>query len=277
MQIPINVLKIGGGAGIDATPVMQNLAQRVRAQDGYGERWIVVHGASDATNTLAEAMGYEVQTLTSPGGHVSRYTNAEMIEIFSAAAASVNQQVTADLCNYGIQAAGLAGPKVILAERKTAIRAIRNGRMVVVRDDFSGRIVGVDADLIWSLLDAGMVPVIAPVALGEEGECLNVDGDLVAATIARALGAENLIILSNVPGLLRDVADPGSVVRQFSLGEMGAYASLAQGRMKKKLMAATEAEADRVILADARVDDPVDAALVGGGTHIVCEHVAVRA
>jgi acetylglutamate/LysW-gamma-L-alpha-aminoadipate kinase len=272
-RTPINVLKIGGGAGIDVAPVMQNLARRMRR----GERWIVVHGASDATNTMAQAMGYEVQMLTSPGGHTSRYTNAEMIEIYSAAAASVNQQITADLGSCGVQAAGLAGPNVIAAERKTAIRAIRNGRMVVVRDDHSGRITGVDADLIWALLDAGTVPVIAPVALGTEGERLNVDGDLVAATIARTLGAENLIILSNVPGLLRDVCDPGSLVRRFSLAEMGAYESLAQGRMKKKLIAASEAGAERVILADARADAPLDAALAGEGTHIVRDRAAVLA
>lgn len=270
---PINILKIGGGAGIDAAPVMRNLAERIR----QGERWIIVHGASDATNRMTEAMGLEVQMLTSPGGHTSRYTNAEQINIYSAAAATVNQQVTAELCGYGVQAAGLAGPNVISAERKSAIRALRNGRMVVVRDDHSGRITGVDTELLWALLDAGITPVVAPVALGEEFERLNVDGDLVAATIAHALGAANLVILSNVPGLLRDVDDPASLVTRFNLSETRTYEGLAQGRMKKKLIAAQEADVDQVILADARVDAPLDAALAGGGTHIMRERAQVYA
>jgi acetylglutamate/LysW-gamma-L-alpha-aminoadipate kinase len=267
MQTTINILKIGGGAGIETGPALRNAASRI--QDG--ERWIIVHGASAAANALAEQAGIAVQTLTSPGGHVSRYTDTRMIEIYSAAAAAVNQQVTAQLCAFGVRAAGLAGPNVIQAERHTAIRAIRNGRIVVVRDDYTGRITGANGDLLRALLDAGLTPVIAPVAMGAQFERLNVDGDLIGATLARELGADTLVILSNVPGLLRDVNDPGSLVRQFALHECPAYESLAEGRMKKKLLAAQEAHAARVILADARVEDPLDAALNGGGTHIVRE------
>jgi acetylglutamate/LysW-gamma-L-alpha-aminoadipate kinase len=110
--------------------------------------------------------------------------------------------------------------------------------------------------------------------MGEAFERLNVDGDLAAAQIARALGADTLVILSNVPGLLRDVGDPASLVRGFGLDELDRYEGLAQGRMKKKLLAAQAAQATRVILADSRVERPLDAALAGGGTHIL--RAAVR-
>jgi len=261
----IHVLKLGGGAGIDYEPVLRNLAGRIQV----GEHWVLVHGASAATNALAEQVGYAVQTLVSPGGHTSRYTDARMIEVYCAAAASVNQQITAQLTSYGVHAAGLAGPNVIAARRKTAIRAVRNGRSVIVRDDYSGTITGIDGAVLRTLLDTGLTPVIAPVALGESFERLNVDGDLVAASVARELDADTLVILSNVPGLLRDVADPSSLVPQIPLYELEAYEPLAQGRMKKKLLAARQANTARVILADARVDGPLDAALSGGGTHIV--------
>ncbi len=232
---------------------------------------MLVHGASAATNALAEQTGCPVQTITSPGGHTSRYTDARMIALYSAAAASVNQRIVAQLAGYGVRAIGLAGPNIIAAQRKTAIRAVRNGRSVVIRDDFSGTITGIAAQELTMLLDAGLTPVIAPVAMGTDFECLNVDGDLVAATVARTLDADALIILSNVPGLLRDVADPGSLVRSFALHEMALYEPLAQGRMKKKLIAAQQAGVGRVILADARVENPLDAALSGAGTHIVRE------
>ncbi len=263
----INILKLGGGAGVDQAAVLQNLAERIRS----GEQWLLVHGASDATNRLAEEVGYPAQTLVTANGHTSRYTNARTIEIFSAAAASVNQQITAQLAALEVNAVGLAGPNIIQARRKTAIRAIREGRQIIVRDDYTGTITGINTALLQTLLDAGMTPVIAPVAMGEAFERLNVDGDLVAANVARELNVHALIILSNVPGLLRDVSNPGSLVSQFSLVELSIYEPLAAGRMKKKLLAAQQANASRVILADSRISAPIDAALAGSGTHILQE------
>ncbi len=268
----LHVLKLGGGAGIDSEPVMRNLAARIL----NGEQWVLVHGASDAANTLAEQVGHPVQTITSPGGHVSRYTDARMIALYSAAAASITQQIAAQLAGCGVAAVGLGGPNIIAAQRKTAIRAIRNGRPVVIRDDYSGTITGINVHILRTLLQAGLTPIVAPVAMGQEFERLNVDGDLVAATIAQALNAQTLVILSNVPGLLRDVNDPRSVVSRFILRDLDTYEPLAQGRMKKKLLAARAAQVAEVILADARIEQPLDAALAGAGTHIVRDLPEIR-
>jgi acetylglutamate/LysW-gamma-L-alpha-aminoadipate kinase len=271
----INVLKIGGGAGIDPSETLRNLAERIRV----GERWVLVHGASDAANTLAAQMGVIPQTLTGANGHTSRYTDAAMIEIFCAAAGSVNTRMTAGLASFGVVAAGVSGVSVLNAERKTAIRALINGRQVIIRDDFSGALTHANVDLLQALLEAGMTPVISPIALGSHGERLNVDGDLAAALIAGALNADSLIILSNVPGLLRDVNDPHSLITDFSAGDLPRYESFAQGRMKKKLIAADRATANgvaRVILSDARPDAPLDAALNGAGTHIWSDKLKVK-
>jgi len=268
----IHILKLGGGAGVDHAAVLENLAVRIQS----GERWLLVHGTSDAANRLAEQVGYPAQTLTTPGGHTSRYTDARTIEIYSAAAGSVNQQLTAQLAANGVNVVGLAGPNVIHARRKTAIRAIRDGRQVIVRDDYSGTITGINTDLLHTLLDAGMTPVVAPLAMGEEYERLNVDGDLVAANIARELHADTLIILSNVPGLLRDVNEPQSLIPQFELHDLEHYETYAAGRMKKKLLAAQQANAARVILADSRIKRPIDMALAGGGTHIIASTLTLN-
>lgn len=263
----IRVIKLGGGAGVEHAPVLGNLAARIQS----GERWILVHGASDAANKLAEQVGYPARTITTQGGHTSRYTDARTIEIYGAAAGSVNQQLTAQLAGYGVSAIGLTGPNIVLAKRHTAIRAVMNGRQVVIRDDYSGAITGIHTRALTALLDAGFTPVIAPIAMGEDYERLNVDGDLVAATIASAFHAETLIILSNIPGLLRDVNDPSSLISQFALHELPRYEVFAAGRMKKKLMAAQAANIARVILADSRLESPIDAALNGAGTHITSE------
>lgn len=272
---PLYVLKIGGGAGIDPAAAARDLASRVAA----GERWVVVHGASDAANTLGEAMGRPPRMLTTPGGHSSRYTDADTLEIFCAAAGLVNARVTAALAGLGAPAAGLSGLSVLRAERKTAIRALVDGRQVLVRDDFSGALTGADASLLQAVLAAGSVPVISPLALGAAGERLNVDGDLAAALIAGALGAQALIILSNVPGLLREVSDPASLVAHAAAADLPRLEGYAQGRMKKKVLAAGRALAagvPHVILADARAQQPLAAALAGGGTHIRALAEAVR-
>jgi acetylglutamate/LysW-gamma-L-alpha-aminoadipate kinase len=260
----INVLKIGGGAGVDHSAVLRNLAQRIQA----GERWVLVHGCSAEADRLAVTAGIPARILTTATGHTSRYTDARMIGCFCEAAANVNQSLQTTLAAHGIQTQAFAAPGVIRAQRHTAIRALVNGRPVVIRDDYSGTITHVDVEAVRAMLAEGYLPIIAPVALGTDSEALNVDGDLAAAQVAAALGAETLVILSNVPGLLRDVHDPASLVTTFGRNELPRYEPLAQGRMKKKLMAAVQAGDATVILADSRLTSPLDDALAGGGTHI---------
>jgi acetylornithine/LysW-gamma-L-lysine aminotransferase len=260
----IFVLKIGGGAGVDHAAVMTNLAQRIAA----GERWVLVHGCSAEADRIAAEAGYPSRTLTTQGGHISRYTDARMIGYFCEAAANVNHALSTQLQAAAARLRSFDTPGIVRATRHTAIRALVNGRPVVIRDDYTGTISGVDVDALRAALDADETPVVAPVACGAEGEALNVDGDLVAATIARALDADALVILSNVPGLLRDVSDPSSLLTHFSCADLPKYEPLAQGRMKKKLMAAAQAGSATVILADSRIAHPLDSALAGGGTHI---------
>jgi acetylglutamate/LysW-gamma-L-alpha-aminoadipate kinase len=258
------VLKLGGGAGVQHAAALANLAARVAA----GERWVLVHGASDAANRLAAERGVPVRTLTTSSGHSSRYTDPETLAIFCEAAAQVNAEMLAGLMARGCLAVGFANAEIIRAERKAALRAMVNGRQVIIRDDYSGSITGVDSALLYDTLEEGWTPVIAPIASGGELRRLNVDGDRAAAAIARALGADALVILSNVPGLLRDVDDPTSLIPSFDLNEIAHYETYAAGRMKKKLLAAREALVERTILADSRVARPLDAALTGAGTHI---------
>jgi acetylglutamate/LysW-gamma-L-alpha-aminoadipate kinase len=121
------------------------------------------------------------------------------------------------------------------------------------------------------LLDHGYLPVLCPPAVSYEGEAVNVDGDTAAAMLAAALKAADFLILSNVPGLLRDLRDPDSVVARIPAKAINEFLPLAQGRMKRKLMAAAialEGGVGRVILATANTDRPVTSALQGRGTVI---------
>ncbi len=263
------IIKAGGGAGVDIEAVCRDVAPLAAA----GRPVVLVHGASAAADALAQRAGVPVRTLTSPSGHASRYTDPETLEIYAAAAGQVNKRITALLQGLGCNAVGLSGVdgRLLLAQRKEAVRTVEAGRQRIVRDDYTGKLVSANTDLLRLLLHAGYTPVIAPLALGREAERLNVDGDRAAALVAASLHALTLVILSNVPGLLADFPDEASLVRHVPPDRLDWAEGLAQGRMKRKVLAAREALAggvSTVILADSRLPRPVQAALAGGGTVI---------
>ncbi len=124
------------------------------------------------------------------------------------AAGRINKLLVERLQQLGVNAVGLSGldGRLLEGKRKDSLRIVENGKRKVLRGEYSGKIEKVNGTLLKTLLEAGYVPVVAPLAISYEGEALNVDGDRVAAAIAAALKAETVIILSNVPGLLRDVS-----------------------------------------------------------------------
>jgi acetylglutamate/LysW-gamma-L-alpha-aminoadipate kinase len=227
-----------------------------------------------------------VRTITSPNGHSSRYTDAATRDVFVEAAGRVNEELSGLLRELGIPNPGVpcddaspsplrregsecAVPNVyVQAERKDAIRAVVDGRIRMIRDDYSGTITGAATAGLLALLKQGITPIVPPLATSADG-LLNVDGDRAAAAIAGALGAADLVILSNVRGLYRQFPDEGSFVTQVNRAQLDQALDWAQGRMKRKVLGAQEAlkgGVARVIIGDGRVDNPVSQALGGAGT-----------
>ena len=173
----------------------------------------------------------------------------------------------------GVNAFGLCGldGRLMQATRKDSIQSVENGKRKIIRDDYTGRIETVNSELLHLLLTAGYLPVIAPVAVSERGEALNVDADRAAAMVASALKADTLILLTAVPGLMKNFPDESTLIRQLSQSQLAAASEAAQGRMKKKVLGAEEAlkgGVHRVIIADGRIDKPISAAFAGKGTVI---------
>jgi acetylglutamate/LysW-gamma-L-alpha-aminoadipate kinase len=165
---------------------------------------------------------------------------------------------------------GLDG-KLIQATRKDSIQSIENGKRKIIRDDYTGKIESVNNELLIMLINAGYLPVIAPVAVSEKGEALNVDADRAAAMVASALKAETLILLTAVPGLMKNFPDESTLIRQLPQSQLAAASEAAQGRMKKKVLGAEEAlkgGVSRVVIADGRIQNPIANALLGNGTVI---------
>jgi acetylglutamate/LysW-gamma-L-alpha-aminoadipate kinase len=264
------VVKVGGGAGIDYGALCADIAQLWAA----GQRLVLVHGGSHETNLLAERLGHPPRFVTSPSGYTSRYTDRETLEIFMMAyAGKVNKLIVERLQRLGVNAVGLSGldGRLLEGRRKAVIRIVEDGKQKVLRDDWTGTVERINAGLIAMLLEGGYLPVVAPLASSDTGEAINVDGDRAAAAIAAALGAAALLLLSNVPGLLRAFPDESTLIARIERAEVERYLPVAQGRMKKKVLGAAEALAGgvgRVILGDARVAQPVSRALAGDGTTI---------
>ena len=235
------VVKIGGSPGATTANIVCEIAKCV----AQGERIVVLHGGSDLTNALSERLGHPARMVTSPGGMVSRYTDSETLHIYAmAVAGQINTELVACLQQQGINALGLAGVdgRLLLARRKSIVRSLTpEGRLQILRDDYTGQVERVNDRLLRQLLDDGYTPVIAPLALSREGERLNVDGYRAAAAVAVALQAEALVIMTNVPGLLADPGDNATLIRTIPAERIADFAEYAQGRMRKKLLGAQEA------------------------------------
>ncbi len=263
------VIKIGGAQGIGPEQACDDIASMIAG----GQQVIVVHGGSHETNTLSERMGVPPRFITSPSGHTSRHTDETAIDIFQMACRRLNARIVRMLRERGVDALGLSGMDGGLwtGKRKAAIRAVENGVTTIIRDDYSGTIERIDMPMLHHMLDLGKTPVLCPPAISHEHEPINVDADRAAAITAGAMRADTLVILSNVPGLLRAFPDEASLIPMLGRADLDSAIELAQGRMKRKVLAAGEAldaGVSRVILADARRPNPIQRALDGQGTTV---------
>ncbi|MGQ9555726.1 MAG: [LysW]-aminoadipate kinase [Anaerolineae bacterium] len=265
------VVKVGGSSGINYDAVCGDVASLV----AEGQRLILMHGGSAETNRIAAALGHPPQFIMSESGYESRRTDRQTLEIFEMVyCGKVNKMLVEKLQALGVNAIGLSGldGRLLEGPRKKAIRAVKDGKTMLIRDDLSGKVERVNDDLLKLLLSAGYTPVISPPAISYENEAINVDGDRASAAIAVAMQAEALVVLSNVPGLLRAFPDESTLVRRIERDKADEFTQYAQGRMKVKVLGALEAVAAGVgcvILGDARVAQPVRRALMGEGTTIV--------
>ena len=272
------IIKVGGGKGIYYDTVCSDLARLYHR----GHSCLLVHGGSHETNILSEQLGHPPRFVTTVSGYESRYTDRKTIEIFEMAyCGKINKMIVELLQSHDVPAIGLSGldGRLLLAARKPTLTIVENGKKKVLRDDYTGKIESVNADLIHLLDQAGYVVTVCPPAISREHQAVNVDGDRAAARIAEAVKADELVILSNVPGLLEKIDDPSTLIKDIQLSEIDQYFEFAKGRMKRKLLAAKEAllgGVTRVTLGDARVDSPITHALSGNGTVITGRDESTR-
>ncbi|EMA55070.1 MULTISPECIES: acetylglutamate/acetylaminoadipate kinase [Halococcus] len=263
------VVKVGGARAVDPEGTIEDVAALTRE----GEGCVVVHGGSTAVDETLERLGEEPEYVETPQGVVGRFTDERTMETFEMVLpGKLNTDLTASLRKAGVDAVGLSGVDggLLTGPRKSAVKVVENGKTKIRRGEHSGKITSVNADLLTGLLDDGYTPVVTVPMLADDGTPVNADADRAAAAVAGALGA-TLVVLTDVPGVLADPDDPETLIGQAKTpDELARVESAAEGFMRKKVMAATEAldgGAASVVVADANADDPVLAALDGDGTH----------
>lgn len=261
------VVKIGGGAGIDLAAAAEDLA-------ALDEPVVVVLGANAERDRLAGVLGVPVRRVTSASGYTSVLTDEPALDLLMMAYAGLRaKRLVEHLLRRGADAVSLSGldGRLVRARRNRGIRTVREGRKFLLRDR-SGKPVEVNLELLSFLLEKGYLPVITVPVADEEGYAVSTENDEVVTLLARGLRAERVVHLVEAPGLLREPSDPTSCIPRLAPGDLPAWESRVEGRMKRKLHAISKLFEDgrepAVAVADGRVSHPLRRALEGGGTWI---------
>ena len=246
----IMVVKLGGR--VQGDPALAPALARLCARRPGGV--VVVHGGGDEVSALQRAFGAEPRFVG--GRRVTSERDLDYVRMVLSGTS--NKRLVSNLLAAGVVAVGISG------EDAATIAAVPGDPAL----GYVGTVAGVDARLLRTLLGAGYVPVVSPVACdanaGGAG-ALNVNGDDAAAAVAAALGADEIVFLADVPGVL----DAGALVPTLDAERAQALiaSGVAAGGMATKLEAALAALAGGVrrarVASLAALDDPA------AGTHVV--------
>ena len=253
-------IKIGGSVVDDLHPSTISDIKKISEKEGV----VLVHGGGKEVTKVCEQLGKEPKFVTSPSGIKSRYTDKETAEIFTMVMSGrINKNIVRMLQENGINAIGLSGVdgKVIEANRKKKLLIVNEkGRKQAIDGGYTGKISNVNDLLIKSLLDQGMTPVISPIAISEESEFLNVDGDRAAAYVAGKIQSDKVLFITNVDGLLLD----DKLVEKLSLADAKEIRPKIGPGMEKKILAATEAldmGVREALIANGQKENPISSAI----------------
>jgi acetylglutamate kinase len=216
------VVKYGGAAMTDAA-LKEEVARDLALLHFVGVYPVVVHGGGPRISEMMRRLGKEPVFIDG-----CRVTDPETMEIVQMIlVGDVNQDLVSHINAAGARAIGLSGKdaNLIVAEKKES----PVGDLGLV-----GEVAAIDRAAIDVLTHAGYIVVVSSIGIGPEGESYNINADTVAGDIAVALEAEKLIALSDVPGVLRDVNDPDSLIGELTLAQV--REALADGTVGKGMI-----------------------------------------
>lgn len=239
------VVKYGGNAMLNEE-LKQAVMEDIVLLSTIGIKVVLVHGGGPEINHMLERVGKESKFVDG-----LRYTDAETMEIVQMVlTGKLNKDIVGILLQKGGKAVGLSGVDSGLIRAKKTDKDL----------GFVGEVTDINPEIVTSLLDKGFIPVISTVALGEQGDSAryNINADTAAAKIAVALKAEKFVQLTNVPGVLRNIDDPTTLIKRIektALGSLKATGIIAGGMIPKIdcCLTALEGGVPRTHIIDGRV------------------------
>jgi len=227
------VFKLGGE--VVGGPALGPIAADLAALTNGGARAVLVHGGGPQATRLQERLGLTVQKVAG-----RRVTDAETLDVIKmVVAGKLNVDLCAALLAAGAHPVGLHGASGPVIEATRRLPRVYAGAGPDPIDlGLVGDVIGVDRHLIHLLAGAGYLPVIACLGAGEGGQVFNINADTVANRVAVELGAAGLFLVSDVPGVLRDVNDPTSRIPRLTSAE--ARALITSGAVSKGMVVKLE-------------------------------------
>lgn len=199
------VVKFGGNAMIDPH-LFTTFAADIVLMHSVGIKPIVVHGGGPQIGALLAKIGKETEFVDG-----LRVTDAETLDVVRMVlAGKVGRDIVSGINIHGPLAVGVSG------EDAGLIRAKPHSE----KHGFVGQVVDVNPDIVHKLQAEGLIPVISTIGSDETGQAYNINADTVAGHIAAAVGANKLVMLTDVDGLRRDPEDPDTLIRQTSSDQL---------------------------------------------------------
>ena len=239
----IVVIKYGGSAMVDGD-LRDTFADDVAMLHFVGIKPVIVHGGGPHISRAMGQQGIEPQWMDG-----LRVTDEETIRVVQTTlAGEVNPDIVRLINAHGSVAIGVNG-----LDANLFVARPRDPRL-----GFVGEVTEVNPGLITGLIAQGYVPVVAPLARGEDGRPYNLNADTAAGALAQALGARKLVYLTDVEGLYRDLGDEDSLIARIvapDLRTLVESGSVSSGMLPKleSCIAAIEAGVERVHILDGRV------------------------
>ncbi|MBR1861140.1 MAG: acetylglutamate kinase [Lachnospiraceae bacterium] len=241
----IIVVKYGGSAMVDPE-LQRNVIKDVTLLKLVGFKPIIVHGGGKEISRWVSKVGKEAQFVNG-----LRVTDAETMEIAEMVLGRVNKNLVTMVQELGVKAVGISGKDGGLL---TVDKKYSDGQDI----GFVGDIKKVDSKVLYDLLDNDFLPIVAPIGLDENFQTYNINADDAACAIAKAVGADKLVFLTDIEGLYRDINDKSSFISRLTASEADALINggVIGGGMLPKLgncTSAIRAGVSRVHILDGRV------------------------
>jgi acetylglutamate kinase len=247
------VVKYGGHAMGDAE-LARDFAEDVVLLKAVGINPVVVHGGGPQIGAMLKKLGVESQFID--GLRVTDKATAEVAEMVLSG--GINKEIVRWIAGAGGKAIGLSGKDGGLVTARKVTRTTRDPDSQieqVVDLGFVGEPKSVDTSVIKTISDAGMIPVIAPIAVGEDGETYNINADTMAGAIAAALGAARLFLLTDVAGVLDKDKRLLTDLQPADIERLKADGTISGGMIPKleTCIHAVEAGCEAAVVLDGRV------------------------